>query len=138
MVRGGADYDRLLPNDTFIDASKFSSAAALADYLLHVAKTEDIYTQYLRNKDKYRVDHYPGDGAFCNLCIKLNNLDNNRKSYVDHVTYLHENQCRSPTDIISNFYNTITVCVIVLLLGTVLVFIIYNLRKRRNKLDPVQ
>ena len=100
VVRGGADYERLLPNDTYIDASKFPSAANLTNFLLQVAESEELYTNYLKAKDKYRVSSYPGNtAAWCNICDKLNNLEENRKSYVDHVAYIHGGMCKDAVDI---------------------------------------
>ena len=60
VVRGGANYDRLLPSDSFIDASKFKHIKNLADYLLKVNSSEKLYTDYLRKKDRYfvREDNY--------------------------------------------------------------------------------
>lgn len=104
VVRGGADYDRLLPNDTFIDASKFSSAKELSEFLLEIAKSEEKYTHYLRNKDKYRVQHFSENvAAWCNICWRLNNLIDYRKTYSDHVTYLNHQMCYDPEDISPTF-----------------------------------
>ena len=86
VVCGGADYDRLLPN--VIDASKCSSAADLSKYLQDVAVSKELYTRYLRNKDRYMVNRWPSYVAsFCNICEKLHNIESNRKSYNDHVTF---------------------------------------------------
>jgi len=100
VVRGGADYDRLLPNDTFIDASKFSSAADLSKFLQDVAASKERYTSYLRNKDRYMVNrwtHYVT--PFCNLCGKLHNITANRKTYSDHVSFWKKDMCRLPSDL---------------------------------------
>ena len=92
VVRGGADYDRLLPN--VIDAIHFSSAAKLSKYLQNVAASKELYTRYLRNKDRHMVNRWTSYVAsFCNSCGKLHNIESNRKSYNDHVTFWIKTTC---------------------------------------------
>jgi len=91
VVRG-SDYDRLLPN--VIDAIKFSSAADLSKYLQNVADSKELYTRYLRNKDRYMVNRWTSYVApFCNICEKLHNIESNRKLYNDHVTFWKKTTC---------------------------------------------
>ena len=100
IVRGGLDYDKYLPNNTFINTAHFSSAKHLADYIVNVASTEHVYTGYLQRKSRYTARHvYEMPQTPCMLCEKLNKLNENRKTYTDHVTYVHDRKCWSPNDV---------------------------------------
>ncbi|KAK0044821.1 glycoprotein 3-alpha-L-fucosyltransferase A [Biomphalaria pfeifferi] len=52
VVRGGADYDRLLPTGSFINAAWFRTAKDLAVYLKTMSDT--TYLTYLHNSQKFR------------------------------------------------------------------------------------
>ena len=97
IVRGGANYDRLLPSDSFIDASKFKHIKDLADYLLKVNSSENLYTDYLRKKNGYfvREDNLP----YCDLCTKLNNKGEHERVYHDIVDYIYTNQYHRAIDV---------------------------------------
>lgn len=99
IVRGGSDYKRLLPHDTYINTAEFNSFEELVAYLKHVGSNETLYIDYLKRKDKF--DSFPGITdtcpSFCALCRKLNNLDTNRKIYKTVPKYLET--CYKPDDI---------------------------------------
>ncbi|XP_052244159.1 4-galactosyl-N-acetylglucosaminide 3-alpha-L-fucosyltransferase FUT6-like isoform X7 [Dreissena polymorpha] len=106
VTRGGANYSRLLPENTFIDTARFQSAKELVVYLLQIADSEDKYLNFLNEKSKYlSPDRVPS--PYCSICEKLNRLEENRKSYSDHVTYIHEDMCWAPNDL-SKFHMSIT------------------------------
>ena len=102
IVRGGGNYSRLLPGNAYINTADFSSTAELAAYLNKVASSEQLYTNYLRNKDGYAsIREELGRGSiFCGICDKLNNLDDNRKYYTNLLDIIHNGTCNSPNDII--------------------------------------
>ena len=100
IVRGGADYKRLLPDDLFINTADFNSFAELTEYLKLVGSNETLYTGYLKRKDKY--ESVPRETTIClsvcALCRKLNNLETNRKSYKTIPTYAET--CHKAEDIV--------------------------------------
>ena len=98
IVRGGADYSTLLPNDTFIDTSNFNSIKDLANYLLMVGSSEVHFTDYMKKKEKY-FSETSRNVPYCNLCKMLNNIHLNRKSYKSMATFIHNNTCYKPDDI---------------------------------------
>ena len=98
VVRGGADYSYLLPNSTFIDTSQFKTVKELVSFLTKVGSSEELYTNYLRNKEKYLSIFRPIN-PFCELCEKLNNVNNYRKTHQSIITSLFENACHEPIDI---------------------------------------
>ena len=99
VMRGGVNYKKLLPRDTYINTADFRSFNDLVKYLKYVGSNETLYTDYLKTKDRYKsfssiTRICP---SFCALCRKLNNLDTNRKVYRTVPTYL--DTCYSPGDI---------------------------------------
>ena len=96
IVRGGADYRKLLPSDTYINTADFNSFKGLVKYLKHIGSNETLYTGYLKRKDKYGTDTGMCQ-SFCALCRKLNNLDQNRRVYETVPTY--SDTCHKPEDI---------------------------------------
>ncbi|XP_052782237.1 alpha-(1,3)-fucosyltransferase fut-5-like [Mya arenaria] len=99
VTRGGANYSELLPRDTFIDSAHYPSAKELVQYLLQVGDSESKYLSYLNNKNKYASTELV-PSSFCSICEKVNNLKKNRKTYTDHVSYVHNvSKCWGPSDI---------------------------------------
>ena len=99
VVRGGADYKKLLPKDTFIDTADFKSFKSLVDYLKLVGNNEILYTTYLRKKASYTSDWELKDinQPYCALCNKLNNVDIYKKIYTQIPKDLQK--CYTPGDI---------------------------------------
>lgn len=122
VVRGGADYDHDLPNDTFINSAHFGSPKALANYLLEVGASEELFTDYLKNKDRYIASEmFTMPTSYCSICEKLNHLNENRKMYEDHVSFIHDNTCWTATDVslrMSMYKNYILTTVLSLLVIT--------------------
>ena len=82
VVLGGADYSKLAPEKSYIDARDFKSIADLAKYLKYLDKHPKAYAKYFEWKSHFRViDDY--SEAFCQLCQALNNPDEPTKSYPD-------------------------------------------------------
>ena len=102
VVRGGADYGHLLPSDAFIDSSKFSTISDLAKHLLTVNSSEELYTKYLQEKDKYRTQttfKEPSNLPFCELCSKMNNKAKNQHVYHDILDFIYTDTCHAPSDL---------------------------------------
>ena len=95
VVRGGADYKKLLPKHTFIDTTDFKSFESLVSYLTLVGNNETLYTTFLRNKARYTSTDT--NLPFCALCTKLNNVDIYKKTYIQIPKNLHK--CYTPGDI---------------------------------------
>ena len=97
-MRGGADYSYLVPNDTFIDTSKFTTIKELVSFLMKVSSSEELYTNYMKNKEKYIADLIQVN-PFCVMCEKLNNIEKNRNSHHSIVSTVFDNACHEPFDI---------------------------------------
>lgn len=103
LVRGGINYTKYFDKSTFINTADFASIKEVVEYLKMVGNNETLYTQFLREKDKYmpteRLDELYK--STCVLCQKLNNnsVHRNTKVYDDIGAYLHSNTCVAPKDI---------------------------------------
>ncbi|XP_060562739.1 alpha-(1,3)-fucosyltransferase C-like [Ruditapes philippinarum] len=97
VVRGGADYNRLLPTDTYINTSDFKDISTLVNFLSKLGNDRLRYINYLKIKSKYVSIRWPGN-KHCEICRRLNNLKQYRKSYADLNLYLN-NQCYRPYDL---------------------------------------
>ena len=77
---GGADYAKLLPASSYIDALNFSSVEQLANFLKQVSSNRDQYKSYLTWKQNYLVK--TDDIQICLLCDKLRHKRNNDQNIV--------------------------------------------------------
>ena len=96
VVRGGADYNKLLPNESYINTADFDTFKELAEYLKRVNSSEELYIEHLKKKDRYSATT-DRDISYCSLCAKLNNLRDNKNTYVSVPSNLET--CNIPMDI---------------------------------------
>ncbi|XP_052770758.1 alpha-(1,3)-fucosyltransferase C-like [Mya arenaria] len=100
VTRGGADYRKVIPTQTYINSADFDSPAQLADYLKDLANDRDRYVNLLKEKDKYEAQYGAGWPYFlCELCHRLNHVSEYRHSYPNIVDHLQKDRCFNPTDI---------------------------------------
>ncbi|XP_040582158.1 alpha-(1,3)-fucosyltransferase C isoform X2 [Lepeophtheirus salmonis] len=80
IVHGGGltNYSNFAPYKSFIDASKFESPAALANYLKLLDSDDARYYEYFWWKDFYKKGFHHHQ-ALCDLCAKLH--DKERESF---------------------------------------------------------
>ena len=99
VVRGGANYKKLLAKNIFIDTADFRSFKELVQYLYRIGNNMTLYTEYLRRKDTYiSIGHSRFTATpYCNLCEKLNNLEKYKRVYRTIPNYL--DTCYTPNDI---------------------------------------
>lgn len=84
VVLGGADYSKIAPPHSYIDARRFSPQG-LAAYLKRLAANDTLYNHFFHWKDHYSVKpRYPdmAEKALCHLCEKLHS---------DHSVSVHNN-----------------------------------------------
>ena len=100
VVYGGADYSRIAPPNSYIDARQFEPKQ-LADYLKKLDHNDGLFEEYLQWKDNYvveaGVDQQVRNG-FCDLCLQLHQEDERKFSNYNNLVshWLPENQCSSP------------------------------------------
>ncbi|XP_060591150.1 alpha-(1,3)-fucosyltransferase C-like [Ruditapes philippinarum] len=98
LVRGGADYHKLLPKETFINTADFLNVSSLVQYLIEVSNDREIYENYLRKKDRFISLRWPRNRN-CEICRRLNNLNRFKKSYENVGQFLNLGQCRRAADL---------------------------------------
>ncbi|XP_060592529.1 alpha-(1,3)-fucosyltransferase C-like isoform X2 [Ruditapes philippinarum] len=102
VLRGHTNYTEYLPDISYINTSNFSSIAALAQFMKDLCGNEEQYVSYLKEKDKYTVyeREFMFKDALCRLCEKLNNIEENRRTYGDMYKWL--GPCYGANDLITN------------------------------------
>lgn len=97
IVYGGANYSRIAPPHSYINALEFTPEK-LADYLKLLDANDTLYNEYFWWKEHYRFEfglEQMVRHGFCDLCKKLHQDENVIKSYPELVTDWHPNtQCR--------------------------------------------
>lgn len=68
VVMGGANYSRLAPPGSYVDALQFDSPERLGEYLTNVATRQDWYESYFLWKEHSELKY---ENAACKLCAKL-------------------------------------------------------------------
>jgi len=67
IVMGGADYDSFAPPSSIINVKDFKTPKDLAEYLLKLDQSDDLYENYFDWKRHFEIDLNPMDG-WCDLC----------------------------------------------------------------------
>ena len=96
VVRGGADYLRYFPANTFINAADFDSPRHLAEHLMSLGSDTERYAQMLEQKDLYR----PMKSMrymWCSLCEYFNTRGTPRQS-VNLKNWWSDGHCHAPND----------------------------------------
>nr|CAD7438979.1 unnamed protein product [Timema bartmani] len=97
VVYGGADYGRLAPPGSYIDARSFPDARSLGEFLRHLDRTPEEYARYFWWKAHYGVANKTAPFILCQLCQKLNDPGLQPKTYSDiHQWYSGPDVCREP------------------------------------------
>ncbi|XP_041366106.1 alpha-(1,3)-fucosyltransferase C-like isoform X2 [Gigantopelta aegis] len=97
VVRGGADYSKFLPPNSFINTADFKSPKLLAEYLLYMDKNHTAYVEYFKWRNHYYVDTDESPG--CRLCTKLSNATAYANVYNDIYSWWHKDTCKRPNDL---------------------------------------
>ncbi|KAK2701217.1 hypothetical protein QYM36_020115 [Artemia franciscana] len=79
VVYGSADYNRILPPNSYINALDYSPSE-LANLLRDIGDDLIKYQRYFKWKEEYYLHIYDIKHAFCELCKKLH-TDTEKKSY---------------------------------------------------------
>lgn len=81
VTLGGANYTKVAPPHSYINALEFSSPRQLATYLKYLARNQEEYLKYFEWKSKYTIleYHHNEKDALCQLCAIINgNISYNR------------------------------------------------------------
>ena len=100
VVRGGGDYSRYFPAETFINAADFDSPRHLAEHLRGLGSDTKRYAQMLEQKDLYRMNGY--ELPQCALCEYLNTKEISKQKSVDLKEWWSDGHCHEPHDLEEN------------------------------------
>ncbi|XP_052702693.1 4-galactosyl-N-acetylglucosaminide 3-alpha-L-fucosyltransferase 9-like [Crassostrea angulata] len=95
VVNGPPQASDYLPTGTFINALDYSSPETLAKKLKEIGSNEKIYSQYLKEKDKYTSlnTFQIFQEAMCTACIKLDKLNGKKIPAKRKVIDMFKNNC---------------------------------------------
>ena len=82
VVMGGVDYQRFAPPNSFINVANYESPQKLAEYLMLLNESDDLYGRYFDWKKEYEIELNPMDG-WCDLCQLAHTRNLEPKSYAD-------------------------------------------------------
>ena len=70
VVLGGANYQNMFPEHSFINMLDYKNMSQLAEHLVHLGENDDEYSKYLEWKTRYKVlnSKYDFNQAHCHLC----------------------------------------------------------------------
>jgi alpha-1,3-fucosyltransferase len=91
IVYGGANYTKIAPIHSYIDAMQFTPKR-LSQYLHLLDGNDKLYNEYFWWKDHYRVKvgvEQMARNGFCDLCKKLHQDQNETKYYSELITEWH-------------------------------------------------
>lgn len=98
VVNGPPQVTEYLPKGTFINALDFTSPESLAKKLTEIGSSENLYTQYLKEKDKYfslnGLDIF--QESMCTICRKLDHMEGIKrpiKASNAHVMKMYRSEC---------------------------------------------
>ena len=98
VVRGGADYNRLIPTNTYVNTADFSNIPSLVKFLQELGNDKEKYIEFLQNKDMFESRIFDKSLSRCEICTRLNNLEMYRNSYMNISSYF-KYQCKLPSDL---------------------------------------
>ncbi|XP_071096354.1 alpha-(1,3)-fucosyltransferase 7-like [Haliotis cracherodii] len=117
IVRGGGDYSSVVPKGTYINTADFKSIAELGKYIQYLDKNDTAYIEILKRK-RYHASVYSRhqvvqwidktiirnifmdmNNMMCDICRRLWNVDDYRKTYSDILTWYGKSKCTKPADL---------------------------------------
>ncbi|OWF44375.1 Glycoprotein 3-alpha-L-fucosyltransferase A [Mizuhopecten yessoensis] len=102
VVRGGALYNKILPNGTYINAADFKSPKDLADHLSYLNDHDEEYLKILREKLQYDVYNMVEvyHQSLCKICERIQDPSEQVKpNRRDVSSWIRNNTCTTVDDI---------------------------------------
>lgn len=95
VVNGPPQASEYLPRGTFLNALDYTSPGALAKKLKEIGSSEKLYTQYLKEKDKYgSLNNFEiFRDSMCSACKKLDQLEGKKIQTKQRVIDMFRNEC---------------------------------------------
>jgi hypothetical protein len=95
VINGPSMADEYLPKGAFINALDFDSPKDLAKRLKEIGSNETLYTQFLKEKDKYYALTEPEvfREAMCNICDKIHDKNLQLATKSDFWEFHYRDSC---------------------------------------------
>lgn len=95
VINGPPQASEYLPKGTFLSTLDYTSPESLAKKLKEIGSSESLYTQYLKEKDKYSSPDEPEifRQAICNACQKLDQMGGETVSPKPDVMDIYKTEC---------------------------------------------
>ena len=97
VVLGGANYDKIAPPHSFINAMDFSSPNDLAEYLKYLISNSTAYNEYFKWVNYFNV-YEEGNRVMCQICEKLNENPSKTKVY-QHIKHWWRDEANCKTNL---------------------------------------
>ena len=95
IIYGPPNVHEYVPKGTYINILDYSSPLELAKDLQRIGSNETIYSQYLKEKDKYTAERFKWENVLCPLCVKLHEPENT-KVIPDINSWIWNDTCIKP------------------------------------------
>ena len=90
------DYERRLPQKSFIFAEDFKSPKQLANYLHKIDQNDTLFNEFFQYR-KYSYVEEEFSPPWCELCRKIHFTHDEKPTWYDDVNFWwHEDSCRKP------------------------------------------
>ena len=91
IVYGGANYSKILPSDSYIDATKMQPkqlAQLLLNIVANIINDGEQYLKYFKWRQHYQViTHYTHDYMYCGLCYLVNKFNKQTNKQLNSKKY---------------------------------------------------
>ena len=94
---GAKEVGTLAPSNSYIDIFNFYSPKHLADYIIHLNKSDAEYIKYFEWKKHYKIkmNSLSYHAAFCELCQYLHGIDKPYKIFNFTKWFSDESGCNN-------------------------------------------
>ncbi|KAK6179569.1 hypothetical protein SNE40_011896 [Patella caerulea] len=90
IVRGGANYTKIAPPNSFINVLDFPNVAKLAEYLHYLDKNHTAYNEYFKWRSHFAIGN---SNWRCELCKALHDTSRPAQVYTDLYGWMSEENC---------------------------------------------
>ncbi|XP_048768263.1 glycoprotein 3-alpha-L-fucosyltransferase A-like [Ostrea edulis] len=96
IVNGPQNVHEYIPKGTYINIMDYSSPSELAQDLQRIGSDEDLYSSYLRGKDKYGARQFSWYNVLCPMCARLHE-EKQTSSIPDINSWIWKDTCIKPS-----------------------------------------
>ncbi|XP_050410873.1 alpha-(1,3)-fucosyltransferase C [Patella vulgata] len=90
IVRGGADYTKIAPPNSFINVLDFPNIKKLAEYIHYLDKNHTAYNEYFKWRSHFEIGYTDWR---CELCKALHDTSRPAQMYTDLYRWMSEENC---------------------------------------------